>query len=580
MQQSMVGVFAYLTARSLRNRFAGMVKQVRSPRYALALVFGVAYIWFFLFNRTGPAFSGDSGLFASEEIELLATLGLFVLFMRWWLFGNDRSALAFSPAEVQFFFPAPVTRRALIQYKLLRAQLPIIFNAALWVLFFGRGGADLPSALRAVSIWALFTIFMLHRLGATIVRAAAAQHGRAGAKRNVIALTLFGVAAAGLLWTGIQAYPVMRQASGFREIAESLKTVLQQPIPHALLAPFRLLLAPTFADNPGEWTRAFIPVLVIAALHYLWVVRTELGFEDAAVEASAQRARLIEELRARRSGGGVKPMRAGKPAWLPLASTGHPAVAILWKNMVALTRSSGRAAIGMAVWIAFMTLVISMMGGAAVATVAGSLAFVLAMMSILIGARFVRLDLRQDLVHLRVLRTYPLEGSALVAAEVAGSTLILTAAQMGFLIFAHIMFLNQPDLEVGISERWALLAVAPLVLLILNAASVTIQNAAALLFPAWVKIGTAKAGGVEVLGQSILTTLMSLLMLALALLPPGIAAVAAFAGIRFLFDGTLVAAAVTASVIGLATLAFEVGMAMTMLGELFERGEMVGTGSA
>ncbi len=38
--QSVFGVFAYLTVTTIRNRFAGMAKQIRNPRYALALLFG------------------------------------------------------------------------------------------------------------------------------------------------------------------------------------------------------------------------------------------------------------------------------------------------------------------------------------------------------------------------------------------------------------------------------------------------------------------------------------------------------------------------------------------------------------
>lgn len=576
----MFRVFAYLTIVSIRNRFVTMLKQIRNPRYAIAMLIGGVYIWFFLFNRTQLPRGRSDGPFQSIEVELLAAVGMFVLFMRWWLFGNDRSALAFTPAEIQFFFPAPVTRRALIQFKLLRAQLAIIFNAMLWVLIFGRGGSELPPALRAISIWALFTIFMLHRLGATLVRTATAQHGRAGAKRNAIALAIFGSATAGLLWTATQAYPVVRSLSGIGAILRALPPVLQQPVPTALLAPFRILLAPTFAHTPTEWVRTFLPVLVIAGLHYLWVIRTELAFEDAAVEASAQRARRIEAIRARRSGG-VKPVRAGNRSWIPLAPRGHPAVAILWKNVLAFTRTSGRGAvvIPLAIMTTAIVLMVSSSGEVALATVMGSVALAMAAFSVFVGPRFVRLDLRQDLMHLRLLRTYPIEGSALVAAEVAGSTLVLTITQMLFLIFAHVILLAQPAFDIDVGVRWVMLFIAPVALLIINAASVTIQNGAALLFPAWVKIGTARTGGVEVLGQSILTMLASLIALALALLPPAIMGVAAFAGIQFIFEDAFLAAAIGATVLGLAALAFEVGMAMTLLGEVFERGEMVSAGT-
>ena len=579
--RSVFGVFAYLTGVSMRNRFASMAKQVRNPRYALALLVGIAYIWYFLFNRTQMPSGRSGGPFESVEVELLASVGLFVLFMRWWLFGNDRSALAFTPAEVQFLFPAPVTRTALIQFKLLRGQIGIILNAILWVLIFGRGGGDLPPALRVISIWALFTIFMLHRLGATIVRAAALQHGKAGAKRNIVALVLFGLAAMALLWTAAQAYPTVQAAVGFRARLDVIVATLRQPIPTALLAPFRILLAPSFARTAGEWVKDFLPVLLVAVLHYIWVIRTELAFEDAAVEASAERAKRIEALRARRAGG-VKPVKAGNRSWIPLSPGGHPAVAILWKNMLALSRTSGQQSAPIIIMVstfAAMAAIVSASGEGAFAATLGFMTLAFAALSLLVGARFVRLDLRQDLVHLRLLRTYPLEGSALVAAEVAGSTVVLTLIQMALLTFGHLMLLSQETRGLDVSTRWLLLGLAPFALIVINAASVTIQNAAALLFPAWVQIGQAKAGGVEVLGQALLTTLASVIALAIALLPAGIMAVAGYAGVQFIYGDAFVAAATVAVVLGLTTLAFEVGMAMTLLGEVFERGEMVGAGA-
>ena len=576
--RAVFGVFAYLTTTSMRNRFRSRVKQLKNPRYSIALIFGLAYIWFFLFRPQGGPRPSP---FGSSDVALLGSVGLLILFMRWWLFGNDRSALAFTPAEIQFLFPAPVTRRALIQFKLLRSQIAIIFNAILWVLIFGRGGTELPPALRVLSIWAMLSIFTLHRLGATIVRASTAQHGKAGVRRNIPALIIFGTVAVGLIWTAINGYPTVRDASGFKAVTEAITTLLRQPLAHALLAPFRVILAPTFAHTIREWAPKFGIVVVIMALHYVWVLRTELAFEDAAVEASAARAKRIEAMRARRAGN-VAPVRAGNRTWIPLAPSGPPAMAILWKNVLALSRTSGSSALGMIIMLgtfAVVALVISAKGKAGFGTMLGFFALAMAGFSVLIGARFVRIDLRQDLVHLRLLRTYPINGASLVAAEVAGSTVVLTAIQMGLLVFAHVTLLSSPDISLDPWSRWLLLGTAPLVLLVFNATTVTIQNGAALLFPAWVKLGTAKSGGVEVLGQSLLTMVASIVALALALLPPAIAAVGVYFAVTGLLDGSMIAAAAAGLGVGILALAIEVVMVMVMLGEVFERGEMVGVPS-
>ena len=67
-------------------------------------------------------------------------------------------------------------------------------------------------------------------------------------------------------------------------------------------------------------------------------------------------------------------------------------------------------------------------------------------------------------------------GSALVAAEVAGSTVVLTVIQMALFTFGHIMVLSSPEVSLDISTRWLMLGLAPFALIILNAASVTIQS--------------------------------------------------------------------------------------------------------
>ena len=575
--RSVFDVFVYLTYTSIRNRLATQAKQLRNPRYSIALVFGGVYIWYFLFYQTGMRQGGGiPSPFGSLEVELIASVGLLILFMRWWLFGNDRSALAFTQAEIQFLFPAPVARRSLIQFKLLRGQLAIVFNAILWVLLFDRGESDLPSILRGISIWALFTIFMLHRLGSTLVRTATAQHGAAGARRNIVALIVIGSVAAAAVWSGVQGYPSLRDASGPGATIEAIGVLLQEPIPRVLLAPFRLLLAPSFASDAGEWARAIVPVVLLMAVHYVWVLRSDLAFEDAAVEASVQRARRIEALRARRSGG-IRPVRAGSRTWIPLAATGHPAVAIVWKNILAMSRTPGSSVVITIVAVSFgaVAMIISAGREGGFGTMLGLFALALALFSVLIGSRFVRIDLRQDLVNLRLLRTYPVEGSALVAAEVAGSTLVLTAIQMGLLTFSHLMLLSTRIEILSVGTRTLLLAVAPLILIVINAVSVLIQNAAALLFPAWVRLGTGRSGGVEVLGQNILTTIASLLALALALVPAVLAGAAAAAAIAWIFPTAVIAAALVGTAMTLVGLVVEIGIALTMLGEVFERGEIV-----
>jgi hypothetical protein len=61
---------------------------------------------------------------------------------------------------------------------------------------------------------------------------------------------------------------------------------------------------------------------------------------------------------------------------------------------------------------------------------------------------------------------------------------------------------------------------APFAVVALNGAILTIQNATAVLFPAWVRLGPVVSVGVEALGQNLLATVATIFSLAIGLILP------------------------------------------------------------
>src|SRR6185369_1991614 len=105
-----VNAFLYLVWTSGRNRFLALIRRVRSPRYAIALVVGGLYVWAFLLRPMNSGMIAPALLGQSTEtiVVLLAVITL----MGSWVFGSDATALAFTQAEVSILFPAPLTRRS------------------------------------------------------------------------------------------------------------------------------------------------------------------------------------------------------------------------------------------------------------------------------------------------------------------------------------------------------------------------------------------------------------------------------------------------------------------------------------
>ena len=510
--------FLYLAATTIRNRFRGRLKRLKQPRYSVALLLGALYFWFFLFR--GGFQSGRAPVSFWSSAETVAALGVFVLLLGAWVFSGEHGALAFSPAEVQFLLPAPVTRRELIGYKLFRAQIIIALNALIWVVLLRRGGSVLPAPLRLVGAWALFSNLSLHRLGAALVRTSVVEHGRTGLRRNLPAVIVGGAAAIALLLVIAEAVPALRGVTGARDFGERLEQVTSTRAAAALLFLPRVIVGPTFAQTSSQWLAAIGPALLLLVLQGLWVMQSDVAFEEAAVRASEERARRIESVRNRGRGPRV---RSGKvKRTLPLSPTGDPAAAIIWKNTLLLmrTRRSG-AIIGLALMAMLFSIPALERGGLDEHFLATA-CLAMAGLLLVLGSRVLHNDLRQDTDHLAALKTLPLSGASLVGAEVLSSALPIMGLQLALVTVAYVALLGDPSYAPVLWIRSVALALAPLVLFALATTTITIQNGAALLFPGWVRVGGQVTGGVEAMGQGILATALLLITFLVALFPASV----------------------------------------------------------
>ncbi|HET8650744.1 MAG TPA: hypothetical protein VFL95_11940 [Gemmatimonadales bacterium] len=306
--------------------------------------------------------------------------------------------------------------------------------------------------------------------------------------------------------------------------------------------------------------------MAILIAHYVWVIRSDAAFEEAAADASFRRARQIADRRR----GGTSPARSGVSAPVyRLRPQGRPAGAILWKNLNMLARRI-RVVVGVAVTVALavVAFIVSLRPSGVAADVIAAMALMYAGFLYLGGSQVVRNDLRSDLLHLDLLRTYPISGAALVGAESAASALITSAVQIGLFVIAYLAVFGQTDTGLSLAQRTALLGVAILLTPAINAIGSAIQNGMALLFPAWVHLGTHRPSGVEAVGQSMLGMLLQLLLLAAALIGPLIAAAVAFALLRGLFG---LAAALPAVILFLAGIGIELFLLLSWLGQVLDR---------
>jgi hypothetical protein len=266
--------------------------------------------------------------------QTLAAVVFMVVLLLAWILPHTRTALAFSEAEVAFLFPAPVSRRTLIHFKLLKSQAAILFSALLMTLI-GRGWSGGHLLTRALGWWAGMSIFNLHLLGSSFVLTMLMDRGMSTSARRVLILGATAAAAVGIfIWVrhSLPPFPAATNQEGFSWLFHYLGRVFESgPLPY-LLFPFRLVVAPYFAATYTQFLLALGPALGIMGLHYFWVMHSNVAFEEASVELSRRTAERIAAVRSGHWQAARRPKKAARPPFV-LLPAGHPAVALLWKNL-------------------------------------------------------------------------------------------------------------------------------------------------------------------------------------------------------------------------------------------------------
>lgn len=515
----------YLWVRSARNRLRAQRGRLKQPRYLLALVFGGLYIWWVLqVNRRDPEVSMQ--LFTLNDAAHVVVAAVVLLSgVRWWFAKPDRGALAFTPAEVHLLFPAPVSRTALIHSKLLRAQTAILLNVLIWSVLL-RGAAT-GGWQRGISLWILLSTFSLHRLAAAIVRLNAAQHRASSVRRVALPIGIFATMCAAVLGTLLLARGAITAAwpLGFQAVLTTVHDTLQQPLAAVALAPVSALIAPLFANSTSTWLMALGPALTVMALHYVWVIRTDAAFEEAALEAAEERVRRLAAL----AGTQASPKRSARGGipWIPpLPVRGHPAITMAWKNVAAAIRGGGwLRQNGVIVLIFAATLAALRISTDMPMQAVYVLSGVWGMMLLVVGPTWTRFDLRLDLRDVATVRSLPLSGRSVVTADIVGVALLHSVSVIVFLMVPLAFALLDPATrDAVVSARGIVIPTTiGVVLLIVSANLLTfsIQNALAVSFPAWVQLGTDRRG-VEALGQTMLTVGATLLTSGVLMVFPAI----------------------------------------------------------
>ncbi len=572
----MIRALLYLQVFSSWNRLLSQMRRLKRPKYLAGFLVGALYFFlYFIRPISMGARAGTRGhSFWPAELagagELFGAAALLVVVAAGWIFPYGRAALSFTEAEATFLFAAPVRRSTLIHFKLLRSQAGILFTTLLMALLTNRLGPGGRAWIHVAGWWLILSTLNLHFLGASFARTRLLDMGVSNRQRRLLLLGILLAISLVAWWWMRHSLPSNRPLpEGFKGWMRYARSFLEAEPMASLLIPFRWVVRPYLASSLATFLTAVWPVLILLALHFLWVLRSDVAFEEASLEQARRRAERIATLR-REPG----QMRLGKarPAPFMLHPTGLPAVAFLWKNLI-----SAGSLFTARVWmvLAFMFAVPAVILGAntqrgETSVLVCTLLMIAFIWSILLGPQLLRQDFRHDIRSVELLKMYPLPGWQVVLGELLAPTAILSAIQWTILMLLVILFSRVPGgPEVTWGERFAVGLAATFLCPAVNFLSLLIPNAGVLLFPAWLQSGAGSPHGIEATGQRLIFLLGQLFVFALALVP----ALAVGAGVYLLlsFWMSWLVVVPLSGLAGTFLLAIEIALGVLLLGRLFDR---------
>jgi ABC-2 type transport system permease protein len=471
----------FLVFLGVRARYRRILRGLATVKGFLLMLLGLAFIALIIIgpwaSRYLPSYPRGP---ASEPLQRYGPAGL-LAFASLFLFASTKHrGVYFSPAEVDFLFQAPLSRRELIAYRLATNLVHTAFSS----LFVG---AMLFNYLRsywqtAAGLFLTFAFLNLLQTAASLL-AGTLEERVVARGRRFIALVLVFFAL--LIFSATTA--AIRGGAEFRD---ALREIVGSPAAGWALLPFKVFSETLSAPDLAR----FLPwaagaVLVDLALLAL-VLRLDVDYTEASLETSRKIHRRLQDLRR-----GGRMVTSARKLRLPLPLPGRCGgfLPVAWRQAQELVRETPGSAFLLAIFAvgAFVPVAIFSEGEDLRARAGGAMGILVALPFILSG--WFRFDFRGDLDRMELLLGLPVRPAMVALGQVLVPALILGCLQAAGL--AGLIFLN-PGQET-VPARIFLLFCFPLNLLF-----VAIENLLFLLYP--VRTAPSAPGDFQALGRALI----------------------------------------------------------------------------
>ncbi len=399
--------------------------------------------------------------------------------------------LSFTPAEIDFLFPGPFTRKRLLLYRLSAAALGSLFTALMFAFWKGRYASSFLAAF--IALYALLLFGTLTSITVTLVRRAMGDP-HAGRTLRVGAWVLVLAGATGVI-------DMMRVAMSLESpfsLSSAVHLTQNTLFGQVILAPFNVLACVFTAEHLWPdllmWTGIALGMILLLVL---LVLRLDAYFIETSLDASHQ----VATNRARIKRGNLFSRAPGASVTrsLPMLPRLGGAGVIGWRQLTNAMRNFRGVLIFLVIMLVSSGPVLWGIKGTKgdagqhvlAATIAGTLVpwllFFLPMM--------LRFDFRSDIEQMDVLKSLPLSPLAICAGQIMAPSLVL------ILVLGMLMAL----VAVLSPAVYPILLMACPFVPVLAALMFAIENMMFLLAP--VRTATASPGDIHGMGRNVVIVL-------------------------------------------------------------------------
>ncbi len=443
------------------------VRSLRTPRRAIGLLVLTALIGFVVWSSWHAGGATSRGGLSRESLVLFGAMMLVMSLSS----GFVQQGPRFTPADVDFLFPAPFSPRHLLVWRLLHVWPLMLISASFMLLVFGwryeRPGRFL------VGIFLLQTtathVQILISVVLTLASDALARRLR-GVGRWITMAALVG----GLLF-------VVLATSRNGGLGPIVASVTRSSATRLLLFPAAACGDFVFGETARATGFALLKLVLGAAGTLGLLLLPDVDFREESIATTARISRLLAARRRLGTAVDVEEVRRVRSGVLPAARLlFRGSGAIVWKNLLLAVRSWKSLVPSLAIGLIVVLPIVFATRKAGVDAARGALVPLLMVTLLLSNA--LGFDLRREVDRLDQLRALPLSPRSVVFAELIVPWVLGVTLQE--LLVATIALAGQGD-RVGLS-------VVALAMPFLTFLAVEIDNLALFLFAPKTQAGAAR----------------------------------------------------------------------------------------